>query len=177
MIRQTGGLELGATSTRSRPSSSAFAIASSGVITPSCEPSLPITRISASRIRSLTRGVSFRDALLNSAIRHSSGEHALSSRDTAARIPANRWTRFAIAPMASVTAPPLPLLAIDLSFGSIEPAKRWNHNLTGIAPLGLFRSQPLANSPVAGTEIVIATGRSSSGGAPRRNIPARDRRR
>ena len=72
MMRQTGGLEPGATSTRSSPSSSACLIAASGLITPSCSPPLPITRTSGSRILSLTRGVSFLAALLISVRRCSS---------------------------------------------------------------------------------------------------------
>lgn len=56
MMRQTGGCEVGATSTRSSSDSSAFASASRTAITPSCSPSAPITRISRARIRSFTRG-------------------------------------------------------------------------------------------------------------------------
>src|SRR5512139_1545780 len=54
MILQTGGSELGATSTRSKPSCIALSIASWVGIIPSCCPSEPIRRTALARILSLT---------------------------------------------------------------------------------------------------------------------------
>src|SRR6266542_3021985 len=55
MIFATGGRASGATSTRSRPLTCAAASASSTVITPSCAPSGPITRMGLIRICRFTR--------------------------------------------------------------------------------------------------------------------------
>src|ERR1700730_6846203 len=55
MIRQTGGLAVGAISTRSRPASFDFTRASALGTTPSASPSAPIRRTSSHRICSLTR--------------------------------------------------------------------------------------------------------------------------
>src|SRR2546425_2666975 len=61
MILATGGRASGATSTRSRPRSTAAASASSTVITPSCSPSGAMTRMGLVRICRFTR---MRGALL-----------------------------------------------------------------------------------------------------------------
>src|ERR1700727_1457422 len=55
MILQTGGLALGATSTRSRSASAATRNASSIRTMPTCSPPGPINRTSGTRMRSLTR--------------------------------------------------------------------------------------------------------------------------
>src|SRR5262249_52436144 len=55
MIRQTGGLAVGAISTRSRLASLAFSRASAIGTTPSASPASPIRRTSFHRICSLTR--------------------------------------------------------------------------------------------------------------------------
>src|SRR5262245_1881854 len=54
-MRQTGGADMGETSTRSSPFSTASASAADGVMMPSCPPSSSITRMSRARILSLTR--------------------------------------------------------------------------------------------------------------------------
>src|SRR6202021_3059939 len=54
-MRQTGGMALGETSTRSRPRSRAIFSASKGWRIPSCSPFSSMTRISRARIRSLMR--------------------------------------------------------------------------------------------------------------------------
>src|SRR5215470_15935354 len=55
MIRQTGGVAVGAISTKSRPASRAFWRASAITTMPSASPSAPISRTSFQRICSLTR--------------------------------------------------------------------------------------------------------------------------
>ena len=55
MIRQTGGLAFGATSTRSRPAPRRCCSASLVGTMPSCAPSAPTTRTSRTRMRSLMR--------------------------------------------------------------------------------------------------------------------------
>src|SRR5688572_29117406 len=55
MMRQTGGIALGETSTRSSPFSSARRSASCVGSTPSWLPSSPTTRTSGTRMRRLTR--------------------------------------------------------------------------------------------------------------------------
>jgi len=52
----TGGLELGATSTRSRSASCASRSATSILTTPTCSPLGPTSRTSGTRIRSFVRG-------------------------------------------------------------------------------------------------------------------------
>src|SRR5688572_22029211 len=53
MIRQTGGLAMGATSTRSRSASLAMTSASGRLLIPNCAPSASIRRTSRALIRSL----------------------------------------------------------------------------------------------------------------------------
>src|SRR4029453_2033619 len=55
MMRQTGGVAVGAISTRSSPASRAFWSASAITTMPSASPSAPISRTSFQRICSLTR--------------------------------------------------------------------------------------------------------------------------
>src|SRR6185295_16711275 len=55
MMRQTGGLAVGAISTRSSSAASALATASASVTMPSCSPSSPTSRISAALISPLIR--------------------------------------------------------------------------------------------------------------------------
>jgi hypothetical protein len=114
MIRQTGGLAPGETSTRSSPASSARAIAASGVMTPSCSPSSAITRISDARIIWLIRGPSFLVDFLNSGILRSStgrragrrsrlAAYARSAADTADAVATERVERaFACTPTGFV---------------------------------------------------------------------------
>src|SRR5947207_2652520 len=68
MMRQTGGLAVGEISTRSSPFCLAIATACGGGMMPSCWPVSSITRISRTRIRSLTRTRSSRRGLLSKAI-------------------------------------------------------------------------------------------------------------
>src|SRR5205085_9779878 len=72
MMRQTGGLAVGEISTRSSPFCLAIATACGGGMMPSCWPVSSITRISRTRIRSLTRTRSSRRGLLSKAITTSS---------------------------------------------------------------------------------------------------------
>src|SRR5262245_30758071 len=58
MIRHTGGLALGATSTRSSSRARAAARASGRFTTPSCSPASPMSRTSRARIRSFVLGSS-----------------------------------------------------------------------------------------------------------------------
>src|SRR5262245_32789409 len=71
MMRQTGGFAVGEISTRSRPFCLAIASACGGGMMPSCWPSSSITRISLTRMRSLTRTRSSRRGVLSKAIRPS----------------------------------------------------------------------------------------------------------
>src|SRR6185503_3018955 len=68
MMRQTGGVAVGEISTRSSPFCLAIATACGGGMMPSCWPVSSITRISLTRIRSLTRTRSSRRGLLSKAI-------------------------------------------------------------------------------------------------------------
>src|ERR1700712_4447598 len=63
MILATGGLEFGATSTRSRSASCASLRATSMLTTPTCSPAGPTRRTSGTRIRSLVRGSLMRCSL------------------------------------------------------------------------------------------------------------------
>ena len=69
MMRQTGGTAVGEISTRSSPFCLAIASACGGGMMPSCAPVSSITRISRTRMRSLTRTRSSRRGLLSKAIR------------------------------------------------------------------------------------------------------------
>src|SRR5262252_1687071 len=71
MMRQTGGIAVGEISTRSSPFALAMASAWGGGMIPSCSPVSSITRISRTRMRSLTRTRSSRRGLLSKAIRAS----------------------------------------------------------------------------------------------------------
>src|SRR6266516_1688530 len=71
MIRQTGGLAVGEISTRSSPFVLAIDSACGGGMMPSCCPVSSITRISRTRMRSLTRVRSSRRGLLSKAIKAS----------------------------------------------------------------------------------------------------------
>src|SRR5688572_13007233 len=66
MILATGGLELGATSTRSRSASCASRRATSIFTTPTCSPPGPTRRTSGTRIRSFVRGSLMRVLLYSS---------------------------------------------------------------------------------------------------------------
>src|SRR5215218_1549441 len=66
MILATGGLELGATSTRSRSASCASRRATSIFTTPTCSPAGPTRRTSGTRIRSFVRGSLMRVLLYSS---------------------------------------------------------------------------------------------------------------
>src|SRR5688572_18591422 len=68
MMRQTGGTAVGEISTRSSPFCLAMASACGGGMMPSCAPVSSITRISRTRMRSLTRTRSSRRGLLSKAI-------------------------------------------------------------------------------------------------------------
>src|SRR5438552_4180244 len=68
MIRQTGGTAVGEISTRSSPFCFAMASACGGGMMPSCSPVSSMTRISRTRIRSLTRVRSSRRGFLSKAI-------------------------------------------------------------------------------------------------------------
>src|SRR5690349_6840131 len=78
MMRQTGGTAVGEISTRSSPFCLAMATACGGGMMPSCWPVSSITRISRTRIRSLTRTRSSRRGLLSKAITASSCCSAIS---------------------------------------------------------------------------------------------------
>src|SRR5437868_3021661 len=69
MMRQTGGTAVGEISTRSSPFCLAMASACGGGMMPSCWPVSSITRISRTRMRSLTRTRSSRRGLLENAIK------------------------------------------------------------------------------------------------------------
>src|SRR5580765_6348102 len=74
MIRQTGGVAVGAISTRSSPDSRAFWSASDITTMPSASPSAPISRTSFQRICSLTR-------ILFLSICHLQNRFGLAARD------------------------------------------------------------------------------------------------
>src|ERR1700735_481804 len=67
-MRQTGGMALGETSTRSRPRSRAIFNASNGGRMPICSPFSSITRISRARILSLMRMKDFAERLSSAMI-------------------------------------------------------------------------------------------------------------
>src|SRR5712692_2442018 len=84
MMRQTGGTAVGEISTRSSPFCLAIARACGGGMMPSCVPVSSITRISRTRMRSLTRTRSSRRGLLSKAINASLRLFSL-ARDLVAR--------------------------------------------------------------------------------------------
>src|SRR5437867_8342904 len=84
MMRQTGGTAVGEISTRSSPFCFAMASAWGGGMMPSCSPVSSMTRISRTRMRSLTRVRSSRRGLLSKAIttslNHQTSFECLASR-------------------------------------------------------------------------------------------------